>query len=383
MYPVSEAFARHVTDSHEVTTKVSSLMDLDAVPVDISAWLEGGSITQARQEIRRSGTLTFFDDGSGAAVPTSPDHPLAPYGQELIVEHGMVYPDGTEELVPQGVFRITKATIRYPVITCTVSDRAWTVKGNKLQTALTIAAGRPYTDAIREILLTAHPDIRLRIVDIGHLTPTLVLDAFSDPWTEVQQMAVAIGYQIYFDRLGECQVEPEPDHADSTPVLSYDDASLEFIPRRDDNWHNLATYDQEIEWDTEDIVNAVFASGENSDNEAPFTAAAYDMEPTSPTRWGGRFGKRPLQWVSEKITSAAMAQIAAAAELQKRSGISEGLRVPSIPHPGLDVNDPILVVRQQLGINQIHVVDAVPMTWRASANQVIETRRRRVVLGGE
>jgi len=383
MYQVSDAFARHITDGHELTTKVSSLLETDAVPVDVSGWFEGGQITQARQEIRRSGTLTFVDDGSGAAIPTSPDHPLAPYGQELFVEHGVVYPDGTEELIPQGVFRITKVNIRYPVVTCTISDRAWTVSGNKLEEALTIASGRAYTDAIEEILRTAYPDIVLHVIAVGHLTPTLVLDAFSDPMVECHKMATAIGYELYFDRVGEGHLEPEPDNSEATPVLTYSDASEQFIPRRDVDWSNLATYDQELEWDTSDVVNAVFASGENTENAGQFTAWAYDLDPTSPTRWGGRFGMRPLQWVSEKITSTAMAQTAAATELQKRAGISEGLRVPSIPHPGLDVNDPILVIRQQLGINQIHVVDAVPMPLRASGDQVIGTRRRRVVLTNE
>jgi hypothetical protein len=383
VYPVSEKFARYITGDHERTTRIWSLLETDATPVDISAWFEGGSITQARQEIRRSGTLTFVDDGSRDAIPNSKDHPLAPYGQELFVEHGVVYPDDTEELVPQGVFRITNVKIRYPFVTCTINDRAWTVDGNKLEEALTIASGRAYTDAIGEILQTAYPDIVLHVVDIGHLTPTLVLDAFSGPMAECLKMATAIGYQLYFDRLGEGRLEPDPDNSEADPVVRYRDGSDVFLPRSDEDWFNLATYDQELEWDTTDAVNAINAIGENTDNASQFSAWAYDLDPTSPTRWGGRFGRRPLQWVSEKITSSEMAEAAATTELQKRSGISEGLRVPSMPHPGLDVNDPMLVVRHELGINQIHVADAVPLPLRASGDQVIETRRRRVVLTNE
>jgi hypothetical protein len=383
MYPISAAFTRAITGDHEITTRVRSQFQSgsDAEPVDISAYFEGGSLQVGRQEIRRSGTIVFVDR-DGTMVPLSADAALAPFGQELLIETGLVYPDDTEELIPQGVFRITKVTTRYPTIICELHDRAWVVAGGLLEVPLTIPSGTLYTTAIRQLVTTAYPDIDLEAVDVSYFTPTIVIDAFADPWAEAQKMATAIGYELYFDRLGVCQLRAERDYGVDEAVLSYSDASLEFIPRADEHWFNLATYDQELEWDTDDVVNAVIATGENTDNATPFRAVAYDTDPTSPTRYLGPFKKRPASWSSPLITSLGMAASAAQTELQKRAGISEGLRIPAIPHPALDVGDPILVVRRELGINQLHVVDAFDVPLRATGTHTIATRRRRVVLSG-
>ncbi|MGH9251578.1 MAG: DUF5047 domain-containing protein, partial [Acidimicrobiales bacterium] len=238
--------------------------DPGAEPVDLSRHFDGGSLTVARQAIRRSGAITLFDSDS-SLLPLLASSPVAPYGAELLISHGLVYPDGTEELVPQGRFRITGVSVRHPTLTLTVSDRAWIVRRARLETPLTIPAGTLYTDAIRTLLTTTYPQIVLHVVDSDDLTPTIVLEDQADPWDEAQKMAIAIGYELYFDRIGECRLEPAPDPAASEPVWSYDDASTEFIPRGDEHWSNLAT-GMEIDWDTEDAYNAVIATGENTDN---------------------------------------------------------------------------------------------------------------------
>ncbi|MGH9251577.1 MAG: hypothetical protein ACRD0W_18955, partial [Acidimicrobiales bacterium] len=105
-----------------------------------------------------------------------------------------------------------------------------------------------------------------------------------------------------------------------------------------------------------------------------------DLDPDSPTMYSGPFGKAPMFFTSPLITSNAMAQKAAATRLQNILGIEEGLRFSAIPHPALDLGDPIQVVRRELGINQIHVVDGLTMPLRASGSQTVETLRRKVVL---
>jgi hypothetical protein len=379
VYPVTEAFARHLTGDHEVTTRIQALPSPEADPVDISQYFEGGSLTVAPQAIRRSGTITLVDSDS-SLLPLTADSLIAPYGQELIVEHGLVFPDGTEELVPQGVFRITDVSVRYPTITLTLSDRAWVVSGARLEAPLTIAKGTPYTEAIRLLLVTAYPQIVIETVVSEDITPTIVLEDQADPWDEAKKMVEAIGFELDFDRLGVCQLGPTPDLAAAEAVWTYSDASDQFIPREDRHWFNLATFDQDISWDTDDAHNAVIATGENTDNDTPFRGVAKDLDPSSPTFYGGRFGKRPMFWSSPLITSNQMAERSASTMLQKELGIAEALRFEAIAHPALDIGDPVQVVRGELGINHVHVVDGLSMPLRAGT-QTVETRRRRVVLG--
>jgi Domain of unknown function (DUF5047) len=379
MYPVTDKFRRHLPGDHEVTTKVEAYPDPDADPIDISSYFEGGSITVAPQEIRRSGTITLVD-GDGGLLPLTQSSPIAPYGAELQISHGLAYPDGTEELVPQGRFRIVQLPARYPTINLNIYDRAWIVRRALLEAPLTIPAGTLYVDAIRLLLTTAYPSIVLHVVDSEDVTPTIVLEDQADLLAEAQKMATAMGYVLYFDRIGEGHLEPEPDVAAAEAVWSYDDASNEFIPRADPHWSNLATYDQDIDWDTDNVYNAVIATGENTDNDTAFRGVAKDLDPTSPTYYGGKFGKAPMFYTSPLITSNQMAQKAAATRLQSILGLDEGLQFSAVPHPALDLGDPVLVVRRELGINQVHIIDGFTLPLRASGLQTIETRRRKVVL---
>lgn len=382
MWPVSDAYRRHITTEHQVTTVVMAQPDLDAPLVDMSAYFVNGSINVARQSVRRSGTLTFTDDGTGAAIPKTPDHPLAPYGQELAVSHGLVYPDGTEELVPVGMLRITGVNVRYPLVTVTVNDRAWTVGRAQLEKPRTIGKGTNYVTAITNVLTTAYPQIVLTMpADIEHNTPLIVMDEQADPWEQAQSMATAIGYELSFDPLGACHMVSEDDLADLTPVWTFDAKPSAGLPIDLSDWYDLALYDMQADYDTEGAYNAVVATGESTSNTAPVRGVAYDADPMSPTRYGGRFGKNPLFWSSPLITTTTMASASARTLLQKHIGIAESITIPAVANPAYEVGDPVLVRKDELDMNAIHVLDAFNIPLRADTTQSLSTRMRRVVIG--
>jgi hypothetical protein len=194
-------------------------------------------------------------------------------------------------------------------------------------------------------------------------------------------MATACGMTLFFDPLGVCVMRPEQDLIDLDPVWTFD--GRPYVPGETydpDRWSNLALYDLEHTWDTGDTFNAVVATGESTSNDTPFRGVAYDLDPASPTFYGGKFGRRPTFWTSPLITSTGMASSSARTMLQKQLGLAESLTIPLSPHPGLEPGQPVKVLRPDMGIDTIHQVDHYTLPLGAGAGQ-LDTRVRRVVLG--
>jgi hypothetical protein len=381
MYPHTQEFRRRLADPDSYITRVYSLLDPTADPVEVTEYFAGGHLTIGRQEIRTSGEMTFRND-DGAMLPVgNPDHPLAPYGQELLAYRGVAYDvDGvwTEELIPQGPLRVTAVSLGPNSVTVRCFDRAWRVKRAKNETPITIAAGTPSTEAMETLIRTAWPEVDIVIVPSDDVTPTIVIDAFSDPWAEAQKIAAAIGYELYFDRVGVCQIHPELDRTGDDPVWSYDDASLEFIPRRPEHWANLGLPTIGVDWDTEDTFNVWVVRGENSELEAPVQGLYRDLDPSSPTRHDSRFGPAVSVTVDPLVMSEGQAIASAAARAAREVGVAEAVRVPAMLNPAIDLGDPTLIVRARLGLNQVHIIDSYTLPLVA-AEQALGTRLRRVV----
>jgi hypothetical protein len=384
MWPVTDRFRRYIQTSHERTIRVEVLEDPTAGPIDITEFFVDGQIELGRNEIRRSGTLSFEDDGSGLITPTTPEHLLAPYGNELRVWSGFAYPDGTEELVPVGTLRIVKTVTRYPRTTVTLQDRAVNVQRYKYEATKVIAAGLLWDQVVADILLDRYPDAEFDFnLHTDATTPRLVIDMATDPWTWLQDTALeTLDCQLFPDQMGVFQLRPEETvGGDLPPVWTYDGKPEADLPLVEDEWGNLALYDQELDWDTDQMFNAVVYTAANpANNDTPFYGIAKDTDPLSPTRYGGKYGFHIDFQDSDRLTSNQQCANAAKARLQQIAGIPESLALPAIPNPALDVNDALRVIRPELAVDTIHLLDGAPMPLRSAGGaQRITTRVRRVV----
>src|SRR4051812_48247414 len=101
MYSVSDRFLQRLAESHTVATRVQLFLT-DGQVIDLEH--TGGSVTVDRgQSIRRTCTVTGCDV---TLIPRTPTDQLATYGARLRLARGVDYGDGTQELVPLGVFRL-------------------------------------------------------------------------------------------------------------------------------------------------------------------------------------------------------------------------------------------------------------------------------------
>lgn len=368
MRPVSDRW--DVSASHKAISRVTLLDDGDETgfttyTVDGSVVLDGSATTRGRCDI------SFVDEGLGL-VPSDATDALAPYGNEIRIERGLRYPDGTEEFAALGVFRIDESTAEDGGEGVTVKvaglDRSARVIDGRFEEAYAIIGGTPFTTAIIECVQAIWPDVPYDFAASPLTTGAVFIAAGEDRWALVRYLATAMGMELYFGGDGVLVLRPVP-----TPVASQrvaelvdgEDGVLTSVSRR---WTRQGTY------------NRVIASGETTaEGVAPVRGVATDDNPLSPTYYYGTFGRVPAFYVSEFLYTDAQAQDAAAGMLAKQIGTARQTSFGSVVNPALEPSDVVRIRRVDLDLDEDHVIDTLtiplaedqPMTGTTRMAQVI------------
>lgn len=380
MWPITDRFAAAIRHSHEVVQRAEILQD-DQVIFDLTAAgvLVDGAVTAQRAEVQRTASNVVLIDRDGTLTPDTVDDLLVPTGRQLRLWRGLVYPDATEderlagtdrELVPLGTFRFTTTETESGQITLTnVYDRAWIVQGALLENVVTIPAGTLVTDAIASLLTTAYPDVPLDLSTTDEVTPLMVFDGDADPWAAAQELAANVGQRLFFNPLGVATMRPEPDPTADPVVWTFDDADAAsmLLPGLRQTWTGTS-------------YNSVTVSGESTSLTVPVRATVRDLEPTSPTRYGGPYGKRPMPLITDtKIATAAQCEARALKELQSQLGIAQQVNFSTWGHPALDVADLVYVASTSRGVAQYFILDSVGIPLRGAGTMDVTTRARLLV----
>jgi hypothetical protein len=91
-----------------------------------------------------------------------------------------------------------------------------------------------------------------------------------------------------------------------------------------------------------------------------------DDNPGSPTYYFGPFGRKPRFYASAFITTDAQATSAAAAIGSSQQGVARSLVFQSVPNPSMRPGDLILLRREAMGVNEIHLLDAMTIGLTAA-----------------
>ena len=105
-------------------------------------------------------------------------------------------------------------------------------------------------------------------------------------------------------------------------------------------------------------TNGVLVVGQASGDTPPFSALVTDDDPTSPTRWGGPFGKITRIESSTAVGSLQPRPNAATVLLEERLGLTRSLTLTEAPNPALEARDVIRVLFPD-GRDERHIIDAV------------------------
>ena len=307
----SAAFAAALRTHHTIVTEVT-VVDQEGVTL-ATLDHDGGSVTvDGRQNVRRTCSLNVLDP-EGDLTPVQYSDLLAPYaGYELVIRRGVQYVDGSQEFVTLGVFTITgcKATTDSTGTSLDISgeDRAAVVSQKFRTEPAVIEEDTNLVDAVEQIITAAWPTATFTAnTSTDVLSPYVVLDTDTDPWTDAEDVALVCAADIYVNNVGGVVVADIPGF-DQDPVdtFTHDQADV------------LTGFERDMS--TTDVSNGVVVVGEGSELVAPVRAEAWDDDPTSALYRSGPLGERPTEISSALIVTEEQGAAVAAAQLRRYLG---------------------------------------------------------------
>lgn len=352
MYPVSATFLKTLATSHVMVAKVDAyyngVLTASALPfADGSVTVDRGSKT------RRTLSLTISDP---KYLPWAATDPLAAYGQQLVVSRGIQYTTGATEWVPLGTFRINEPAgdVHFGPVTITGASMECAIIDDAFQAPTTTRGYGGCVDAITALIRQTLPDAVVVNLTSGARNPTCAVatwDAGGGRWDAVVQIALAMQAEIYVDAQNRFVITDLPDVVNGAVAWDIAEGEGGTLTSSARSMPRTA------------VCNAVVASGENTASGAvPVSGVARDTNPTSPTYWGGPFGK-VTKFVSSALWITA-ADCVANAQFLLFDAVAPNVQTSlnSLPNPALEGND--IVRLSHAGRKERYLVQSltVPLT---------------------
>lgn len=363
MRPVSDAFLRTLSGSHRIfaRARVCVAFQTGVAPTGTEITIVDGNVrTDASSDIRS--TLSLVTSGVDA-WPHDPTDLLAPYGNELFVERGINYGNGTVEVVSLGYHRIDRTDQDdgpNGTIQLTASDRMAGVIDARLPLPIQFDAGTTVEEVFDQLVHEVYPDA---VIEYDFAAGGSTLDAAhiaeEDRYGFLRDLAKSRGKIMYWDYRGALRVESPPDP--STPVYAINAG-------RDGTLVRLART-----LSRQGVYNGVVARGDQPTDDVQPMAVVVDNNPASPTYWNGRFGKVPRYYYSAFITTAAQATSAATSILQRAVGLPYSIDLNAVPNPALEPYDPIRITMPDR--TDIHVIDSLTIPLTSESTMTGTTRQ--------
>lgn len=333
MYSTTALFDRRIRQGGKRKTVVDIYYNNVAVETDVP--VSDGSVSVDRNAaIRRTASVTIPDR---ALVPSLEEGGvLEPYGTEFKIKHGIVYPDGTEELIPLGVFVLDTTSWNDssgPIPSVDLVDRAMIMNRAQIGPALG-ASGKLAQSFLETIFYYFWPDLTITYgsgVDTTVRVPGGTSFDNGDHWAIVTQMASLMGAEIYFDQDGLPVVNALPVFDDTITVA---DAVYTV-----DAGENGVLLDASRSVSREEVYNSVYVVGQGSQSGSVPVGHVYNNDPASPTYREGPFRKMGIRIENNLLMTNAQCVSFAQQELLKYRRLARTLSLSSLPNPALDGGD--------------------------------------------
>lgn len=373
MRPVSDAFLRTVRGSHAMVARarVCTTFQTGTDPVGtIISILDGDVIADAHSDVRA--TLDLLTDGLGMWPTASSNLLLAPYGNEIFVERGIKYGNGTEEWVSLGYYRIqTPDQDEAPngPILIEGRDRMSGLIDGRLLAPVQFADTATYGAVVNQLVTQVYPTATIEWDDTTN-TQTLgrSLVTEEDRWGFINDLVTSRGKIWYWDHRGILVIRNPP--SATAPVFDVNSGEggvLVKLRRR---------------LTRERVYNAVVAYGEAADTAVPARAAVVDNNPDSPTFFSGPFGPVPRFYSSPFITNDIQAASAATSLLTQQLGLPYSVDFTAVPNPALEPWDPVRIRYSERIAVETHIIDRITIPLISKAPMTATTREQTVVLVG-
>lgn len=205
-----------------------------------------------------------------------------------------------------------------------VTGRDYTKKllNSKFKYATTFNQGARVADVIKTIAQNGGISKFILPLSSGSLGTDYTFEAGTERWQAISDLAIAFGYEVYFDAAGFMVVRDFQDPITSPIVFSFEIGEAGTLV----SWEKASSDSR--------LYNVIVVKGESS-TVVPYTATAENHEPSSPTSVE-EIGERVYQYSSPYITSEAQAQEVADKFLRVHSLEEFNLGLESIVLPWLE-----------------------------------------------
>lgn len=325
MYPVSGRWDDAIRVSHEVVCAAEVYRG--GTSQGISLNVRGGTVRiDELSNVRRTLSLACADVD---LMPQLADDTLNPVDTDLKVWSGIRYAEGDTEMVPVGVFRITRP--ERSSLTGELAIEGVDYSGVLAQARFVVPwntdAGASVVTEIAAMVWDVLPWVQ--VFDLTGSQATHPGGAWErDRWDSILQLADSIGADVAFDPDGAFIIRPLP------TIAAQEDWLIDY------GTESAVLMDAGVTVSSDGIYNAVTATGTDA-GETPVSATVFQT--AGPLAWRAGF-KRP-RFFGSPILKTTDECLAAAATVLARSLVFSQQITPTVaPNPALDVGDTLRIL---------------------------------------
>jgi hypothetical protein len=368
MRAVSQKFLAAVGESHRMASRARVLppgYNGVTPPLQNIIPIETGSVTfDVTAQIQGSVTLD-----TAQSWPVNSQDLCTPYGNEVFLERGVVYGDGSAEWVSLGYYRINSVEQKlapYGALTLTCQDRMAGLIDAKIISPITFAAGTTVISMIESLVTSVYPWV---VIDYDSSLNTATINVTQtttdDRYGFIDSLVKSYGMIWYWDYRGYLYIHVPPSL--NTPVLTINSGRNGVLSTMD------RTLDRQL------MYNGCVASGQQAAATTPPIATVIDGNPSSPTYWYGQFGQVPQFYSSSFLTTTDQCTAAATALLLQSTGLPYEVDFGIVPNPALALWDPVTITYQGGTYSENHIIKQLIIGL--SAKDLMTAKTRQMVTG--
>lgn len=325
--------------------------------------VDGGVEYDASADIRSTGDVTVAE-----AWPNARDLRFAPYGSEVFLSRGVETGAGGTLWAPMGYYRISKTTqsdaSRGP-LALDLDDRMATIIDSRFMSPRQWLTGTTVGEIINEVVLEVYPDAVIvwdDDSDESQLGRSLISE--ESRLEIIKTLADGLGKIFYWDEIGRLIFRTIPSETDIIWTVNAGPGGV------------MVQADRSLSRDG--VYNALVVTGEGADQLTPVRAVATNAQESSPTFFGGPFGRVPRFYSSSFITTQTQAENAAVNLLRQSLGAPYDVGLSAVPNPAVRPYDVIRVVYND-GTREVHIVDRVSIPLDVDSPINIATRQSTII----
>lgn len=325
--------------------------------------IDGEIELDATADVRGTGSLTLAEPW-----PQVRNRSLAPFGAEVFVARGVDLGGAGVLWAALGYYRINdveQSDAAKGPVDVSLEDRMSTIIDSRFLEPRQWLQGTRVGDIVGEVVTEIYPNATIIFdddSDDAELGRSLIAE--ESRFEVLKTLAEGLGKVFYWDAQGRLLFETIPDEDEPIWIVNAGVGGV--------------MVDADRSLSREGVYNAVVVLGEGADEITPVRAVAFDAQESSPTFFGGPFGRVPRFYSSPFITTQSQAENAAVNLLRQSLGAPYDVGASAVPNPALKPYDAIRVVYDD-GSREMHVVEKVSIPLSVDAALNIGTRQSTII----